>query len=168
MEQHDEIEMQLWEYMDGTCSVADMQRISVLVERDAMWKEKYQELSALHAGLSKNLELEQPSMRFTQNVMDAVAKEHVAPATKIYINKNIIRGIAAFFILMLTTVFGYALATAHGDTSATGLLSKLNFSRVNYGKLFSSTTVNLIIAINVVIGLVLFDTILRRKKVQEN
>ena len=41
-------------------------------------------------------ELEAPSMRFTVNVMDEIAHYQIAPATKSYINKNIIRGIGGF------------------------------------------------------------------------
>ncbi len=101
METNEEIEMILWEYMDGTCRPADMQRISILVERDELWKQKYTELSAFQKSIADSLQLEQPSMRFTKNVMDAVATVKIAPATKQYINKSIIRGIAAFFILTI-------------------------------------------------------------------
>jgi hypothetical protein len=166
MEQHEEIEMQIWEYLDGTCPVADMQRISILIERDNIWKEKYIELSALHEGLSKSLELEQPSLRFTQNVMDAVVKAHVAPATKQYINKGIIRGIAAVFIVMLTTIFGYALA--HLKSSPGAANSRLNFTMPDLSSIFNSATFNVIIAVNVVIALVLLDALLRRKRAQQS
>ena len=83
---NEEIEMMLWEYMDGTCSQADMQRISILVERDETWKAKYAELSAFNADLANGLHLEQPSLRFSKNVMEAVATVKIAPATKMYIN----------------------------------------------------------------------------------
>ncbi len=162
MDYNEEIEMQLWEYIDGTCPVADMQRISILIERDDTWKEKYNELSVLHNSLAKNLELEHPPLRFTQNVMDAVAKEHVAPATKQYINKSIIRGIAAIFFLMLATIFGYALTSLTGHVSPT--VSKFNFNLPDVSNLFSNTMFHLVMAVNVVIGLVLLDTILRRKR----
>ncbi len=162
MEANEEIEMQLWEYLDGTCNVPDMQRISILIERDSVWKQKYGELSALHSGIANSMELEQPSMRFTQNVMDMVAAQHIAPATTKYINKNIIRGIAALFITMLAVIFGYALANS--GTGTKGALPKLDLSKVNLGGIFSSTTMTMIIMINIIIGLVLFDTILRRKR----
>jgi len=164
MEQHEEIEMHIWEYLDGTCPVADMQRISILIERDNTWKEKYNELSALHKGLAKNMELEQPSLRFTQNVMEAVAKAHAAPATKQYINKGIIRGIAAVFIVMLTTIFGYALANLKGSSSISP--SKARFAIPDISSLFNSTIFNVVMAVNVVIGLVLLDALLTRKRSQ--
>ena len=164
MEANEGIEMQLWEYLDGTCSVPDMQRISILIERDPVWKQKYGELSALHSGIANSMELEQPSMRFTQNVMDMVAAQHIAPATTKYINKNIIRGIAALFITMLAVIFGYALANSGTSSSVT--LPKLDFSKINLSSIFNSTTITSIIMVNIIIGLVLFDTLLRRKKTQ--
>jgi len=122
-------------------------------------------LLAFNADISKSMELEQPSMRFTQNIMDAVATQHIAPATKKYINKTIIRGIAAFFITILATVFGYALATAHG--SGTSFLPKLNLNNLNLGRYVNSTTMMLFVAVNIVVGLVFLDTMLRTKKTQE-
>ena len=163
METNEEIEMMLWEYMDGTCCEADMQRISILIERDEVWKQKYGELTALQANLADNLQLEQPSMRFTKNVMEAVANVKVAPATKQYINKNIIRGIAAFFIITITTLLGYALATADWDAGSTNTLSKLNLNKINFSSYFHSSTLYIIIAVNVALGLVLLDSFLRRK-----
>lgn len=164
MEQNEEIDIQLWEYIDGSCNSIDRQRISILIEQDAVWKEKYAELLAFNADISNSLELEQPSMRFTRNVMDAVAAQHIAPATKQYINKGIIRGIAAFFIIMLTTVFGYALATAHGGAE-TSFFPKLNLNNLNLNHYINSSTMMLFIAVNIVIGLVFLDTMLRRKRV---
>ena len=163
MEQNEEIEIQLWEYIDGSCNIIDHQRISILIEQDAVWKEKYAELLAFNADISKSLELEQPAMRFTQNVMDAVASQHIAPATKKYINIAIIRGIAAFFIIMLATVFGYALATSH--SSGTSILPKLNLDNLNLNRYINSSTMMLFVAVNIVVGLVFLDTMLRRKRV---
>ena len=161
MEQNEEIEMQLWEYIDGSCPINDMQRISILIERDALWKAKYDELSVLHGSLSHSIELEQPSLRFTANIMDAVAATHVAPATKKYINKGIIRSIAALFIGMIAAVLGYAIANAGNGTTAKYTLPKLDISGIS--GIFNSETVMMIIAVNIVIGLVFLDSLLRRK-----
>ena len=168
METNEEIEMMLWEYMDGSCTMADMQRISILVERDEVWKQKYKELHALHTGIANNMQLEQPSLRFTKNVMEAVAAVHIAPATKKYINKGIIRGIAAFFIITITAFLGYAIATANWGVDGTSFTSKFNLNRFNPSSLFNSSAFTVIIAINVALGLILLDSFLRRKKVNHN
>ena len=167
MEQNEEIESQIWEFIDGTCNEADKLRISTLVATDAVWIQMYNELGILHAMIPEHLETEQPSMRFTQNVMEAVATQQIAPATKKYINKSIIRGIAAVFMIMLTAIFGYALATAHNDTSTTNLLPKLNLNNLNLNRFINSNTMMLFIAVNIVIGLVFLDTMLRRKRTEQ-
>lgn len=168
MEQQEAIEMELWEYLDGTCTEADRNRIALLIQSNAMWKECFDELSALHQQIPALMEEEQPSMRFTKDVMDAVARVQIAPATKQYINKGIIRAIAAFFVIAITTIIGYALA--HADWSSTAAfvpVPKMSFDRVDTSALFNSGYINAIIAVNVVLGLVLIDKMLRRKHPQE-
>lgn len=62
--------------------------------------------------LFRGLEPEQPSMRFTKNVMDAVDGMHVAPATKRYVNPWVVKGIAAVFILSVLVLGVYAYNNA--------------------------------------------------------
>ena len=158
----EEIEKELWEYIDGTCNEADMQRISILIATDSVWMQEYNELAILHASVPKDLELDQPSMRFTKNVMDKVAAEHLAPATKKYINKGIIRGIAAVFVIMISIALGYAFATANLNADNSGSLLKIG--KTNIGNIFNGPAVNWIIYANIVLILLFADTLLRRKR----
>lgn len=48
-----------------------------------------------------SLEAEQPSMRFTKNVMDAIEGMEVAPVSKRYVNPLIIKAITAVLVLCL-------------------------------------------------------------------
>ncbi len=54
-----------------------------------------------YKNLIDSLETEQPSMRFTKNVMDAIEGMEVAPVSKRYINPLIIKAIAAVLVLCL-------------------------------------------------------------------
>ena len=94
------MEERLWNYIDGTASADEKTVIEQLLESDAAWKAKYHELLQVNE-LLQSSELDAPSMRFTKNVMEEIAKLHIAPATKTYINKKIIWGIGFFFITML-------------------------------------------------------------------
>lgn len=47
------------------------------------------------------LEPEQPSMRFTKNVMDTIGGMEVAPVAKRYVNPLVIKGIVAMLILCM-------------------------------------------------------------------
>src|SRR5690348_18446687 len=93
-------EQRLWDYIDGLSSPSEKTVIEQLLEASAEWKAKYHELLEVHQ-LMQSSELEQPSLRFTKNVMDEIARLQIAPATSSYINKNIVRGIGIFFITMI-------------------------------------------------------------------
>src|SRR5450755_592852 len=95
-----EMEKMIWEYMDGICSPAVREMVSRHLSEDPEWKMKYNELKSIHH-LLQNEELEMPSLRFTKNVMEEIAKYQVAPATRNYVNKNVVRGITAFFLFMI-------------------------------------------------------------------
>lgn len=159
-----EIEMRLWEYIDGICSETEGQRIALLIKEDVAWAEKYTALIAFNAELAGSLELDQPSMRFTKNVMEAVAATHIAPATKKYINPFIIMGIAAFFILIIAAVIGYVIATADYTSKAGSLLSGLKYPNLGISDLFSGTFVKVFVMVNIVLALMLADGVLRRKQ----
>ena len=160
----EEIEIQLWEYVDGTSNEADRERIAALIASDPTWKSKFNEISGLMTCISGAVELEQPSMRFTKNVMDTIAATHIAPATSKYINKGIIKGIAAFFIATLTTILGYALATANYKASSSSASSAITNTLSDAGSFFSGPVFNIIIGVNVVLLLLLLDTVLRKQK----
>src|SRR5277367_1178222 len=95
-----EMEKLIWEYIDGQCDASGKSIISRNIAEDPIWRSKYIELMSIHEMLQKE-DLEMPSMRFTKNIMEEIVHFHVAPATKNYINKNVIRGIMAFFLVMI-------------------------------------------------------------------
>ena len=108
MNQQQHIEEQLWSYIDGFSSEEERSAIEKLLQSNVEWKSKYHELLDAHQ-LIKSAELEQPSMRFTKNVMEQIAKYQIAPATKTYINNKIIWSIGVFFITMIVgfLIYGF-------------------------------------------------------------
>src|SRR5678816_37418 len=100
MDNQNDIEVRLWEYIDGLSSNEEKTVIEKLVSENAEWKAKYHELLEVHQSLNL-VELEEPSLRFTKNVMEEIAKYQIAPATKTYINSKMIWGIGIFFITCL-------------------------------------------------------------------
>src|SRR5512147_2462869 len=103
------IEQQLWSFIDGSSSKEEISAIEKLLETNLEWKSKYHELLDVHQ-LLRSADLEQPYLRFTKNVMEEIAKYHIAPATKNYINKKIIWGIAGFFftLIIIFLIYGFA------------------------------------------------------------
>ena len=161
------MEERLWNYIDGTSATGEKSAIEQLLQSNAEWKAKYHELLEVNKMLQAS-ELEAPSMRFTKNIMEEIAKLHIAPATKTYINKKIIWGIGIFFITLVVgfLVYGFGQTdwTAQGDTKL-----PIDLSKVDYSRFFSNTYVNVFMMINVVLGLFLLDRFLanKRKKFRE-
>lgn len=160
-------EERLWDYIDGNSSPEEKTVIEQLLASDAEWRAKYSELLEVQQLLNSS-ELEAPSMRFAKNVMEEIAKLHIAPATKTYINKKIVWGIGIFFITLIVgfLVYGFGQVdwTVQGDSKL-----PVDFGKVDYSKIFSNTFVNVFMMINVILGLFLLDRFLasKRKKFRE-
>lgn len=65
-------EQLLWQYIEGACTPEEKILVADLIEKDAVWKEEWAMRKALHEQLPQ-VELEAPSMRFSQNIMDRIA-----------------------------------------------------------------------------------------------
>ena len=171
MSQQQTIEQQLWSYIDGLTSIEEKSSIEKLLESNQEWKKKYKELLDIHQ-LMNSSDLEQPSMRFTKNVMEEISKFHIAPATKNYINNKIIWGIGGFFITLITgfLIYGFMQIDWTDTTASTISTQKyVNFDNVNFGKIFNNTFVNAFMMVNVLLGLFFLDRFLanKRKKYRE-
>lgn len=159
---NDNIESRLWAYIDGGVSAEEKSVIEKLLEADNEWKSKYHELLELD-GLLKSSELESPSMRFSKNVMEEIAKLHIAPATKTYINKKIIWGIGFFFIAMLIGILIYGFGQMAFSGGEETNISK-NLAKIDFSKFFNNTWINIFMMVNVVLGLFLLDNYLNNKR----
>src|ERR1700722_803894 len=145
----------LWDFIDGLSSPAEKSAVEALIAANAEWKRKYKELLDIHQ-LATGSGLDEPSMRFTRNVMEEIARYQVAPATKTYINKNVIRGIGAFFLTMIAGFFVYFLREfkwTGGGSNASNLVPSYNLGleKFNYEKVFSSTPITLFMLVMVIL-----------------
>ena len=167
MNTKENIEDRLWDYIDGVSSNEEKSTIEKLLEADQEWRQKYGELLEAHK-LMQSAELEQPSMRFAKNVMEEIARYQIAPATKSYINKRIIWGLAAFFIIMVVGLLIYGIGQVDWSSSG-GTKLPVDMSKVDYSKFFNNTYVSVFMMINVVLGLVLLDRYftIRKNKIKE-
>jgi hypothetical protein len=156
------MEEKIWQYIDGTLHGPDRELVKELVEKNAEWKKIYGQLLEINA-LLQSSELETPSLRFTKNVMEEIARTQIAPATRSYINKRIIWGIGFFFIVMLAGILVYSIGQLGSGGGGESDFTK-NLDRIDFSKLFSNTWVNIFIMANIVIGLFLFDQYLTIKK----
>ncbi|MDQ3844045.1 MAG: hypothetical protein M3342_08535 [Bacteroidota bacterium] len=158
------MELRLWDYIDGLSGASERAVIEKLIAENREWQDKYKELLEIHQ-LINSAELEQPSLRFTKNVMEEIAKHHIAPATKEYIDKKVIWGIAAFFITVIVGFLGYAIAQIDWSAGSNSIrFIGVDFSQVDYSRMFNNTYMNVFMMLNIVLGLLLLDRYLANKK----
>lgn len=158
------IEEKLWSYIDGTCTAAERENISMLIEQHAEYRQHYEELLQLHADFG-NLELDEPPMAFTYNVMEQIRTQEASVPLKAAINKRIIYAIAAFFILTITVLLIFALRDINWSSSASSstvqLQDKLKLPQVN--NVFTGPWMQVFLFLDVILGLFLFDSYLRKR-----
>jgi hypothetical protein len=159
----DGIEARLWDYIDGIDSATEKAAIEKLITENAIWRVKYQELLELHQ-LVQSSELEEPSMRFTKNVIEEIGKFHIAPAAKAYINKKVIWGIGSFFITMIIGFLIYAIAQVNWSEGSTGNAIGIDITKIDFSKMFNNSLMNVFMMLNVILGLIFFDRYLANKK----
>jgi len=159
MHEEFQIEMIIWDYLDGQIAPPDRDRIAGLIATDPVWKRKHEEALSLHRSLASGLDLEHTSMRFSKNVMEAVSGTNVAPSARSYINKWIIRGIAAFFIILIT--WTGVVALQHADRTR----SDWKFTRLGLDiPDLNGTPLAVFVFMNLIAGLLLLDSIIRNNR----
>jgi hypothetical protein len=166
------MEERLWDYIDGLGSSEERSAIQTLIAENIEWQHKYRELLNIHQ-LMNDVELEAPSMRFTKNVMEEIARQQVSPAAKTYINKNIIRSIGAFFLTMIGGFLVYCLGqfkwSAPSSTTST-IISNIGLDnemkKFEWSRVFKSGYTNVFMLVLVILALVMLDMYFQRKKQQ--
>lgn len=160
-----QMEEKIWGYIDGSSSKEEVSFVEQMIAADAIWRAKYSELKEINQLLKADMELEQPSMRFSINVMDQLQGLQPAPATKQYINKTIIRSIAVFFIITIVGFLIYSFTLIDWSSPAsTGEGYQLPSMSFDYKLFLNSTWLNVVLMLNVVMGLLYLDNYLRRRK----
>jgi hypothetical protein len=155
------IEEKLWNYIDGACTPEEQQAISRLIEQDEVYRRKYQELLQLNQEFA-GIELDEPPMAFTYNVMETIRAEHAQNPLKAAIDKRIIRGISIFFGFTISVLLIIALSSIHW--SAMGSAGPaFKFTMPNIAQYFTGNFMKGFMFFDVVLALFLFDGYLRKK-----
>ena len=161
MNSQQSIEQRLWEYIDGTSTIYESSAIEKLVAENEEWKNLYEEMLEIKQMLQAS-ELEQPSMRFTKNVMEKISF-HTNTVVANYINKKIIWAIGLFCMILISCLLIYAFSLVKWDWKS-GSAINFYFEKVEVSKFFNSTYGYTFMMINVVLGLVLVDKFLARRR----
>ena len=160
------IDDRLWDYIDGSCTQEEKGFVEALIAAQQEWRDKYHALLEVHQLMQQSLELDEPSLRFSQNVMEEIGRHQIAPATKTYIDKKVINGIGLFFLVMLVGFFIYGIGQISwsGAGVSGSFISGWLPARVDWSLFFNNTYLNIFMMVNVVLGLVLLDMYLGKKK----
>ena len=160
------IEEKLWNYIDGTCSNEERKAIDILIAQDEVYRRKYGELLALNQEFSK-MELDEPSMAFTYNVMEAIRAEHAQQPLKAGINKGIIKGISGFFIVSIALLLILAISNVHTGSANISVHLPDSLRLPDIKNYLSKPVLEGFLFFDIVLGLFLFDAWLRRKNVSK-
>ena len=159
-----QIEQYIWDYLDGLSTPAEKAMVEELLRHDQQWRAVYDELQFVHSQVEAADLLDQPSMRFTKDVMEQVTKLKVAPPAQSYINKKIIYGIAGFFGLVFIgiLIYGIGLIDFSANSSSGTFNIDLRKWTFNPSQYLNSTVLNIFMFFNVIAGLALLDRYLRK------
>lgn len=155
------IEQEIWNYLDGSLSEDEGILIESCIENDPLYRSVFEELSSLNGSL-QSLELDHPSMSFNRNVMDKVALEPVPGLVKSLIDKRIIYGISAFFILTIGGLLLFLFAAIDWSPVSGATNGTFTKTAINYSALSEGPFVNAFLFIDVFLGLLLLDGFLRK------
>jgi hypothetical protein len=162
------IELQLWEYIDEVCTDAEKQRIATLIRNDSDWAKMHHELLAFQQELKDINEVQEPHMRFTQNVMDAIAGMQPIPVMRSYINRSLMRGLAAFFIISIGLSLLAILFSTNWNTPVSIINLEWRLPKVELNSVFNAHSVTVGVSLLVMLTLVFVDQLLRVKRLKHN
>lgn len=157
-----DIEEKLWEYIDGNCSTDEHTAITLLIETNEVYKHRYSELLKLNSEF-KAIELDEPSMAFTYKVMEAVRTETALKPLKSAINKRVIWGISSFFLLSITALLIFVLASINWQQTGHAANNLPQFTMPPVAQYFNINVLKGFVLFDVVLGLFVLDTYLRKK-----
>jgi hypothetical protein len=156
------IEELLWNYIDGTCSTEEQKIVSALIKADETVRIQYQEILSLNNEFSA-MELNEPSMAFTYNIMETIRTENAQVPLKATINNRIIWGIAAFFILSISLLLIFTMTTVSWSGGNTPINLPFSIKLPDVKPYLTGPVLKGFLFFDVVLGLFLMDAYLRKK-----
>ncbi len=157
------IEQTLWEYIDGNCTAEEYEKISNLIVTDEAYSQKYHELLNLNDQLL-NIELEEPSMGFTYNVLASIREEELRTPLKTSINRNIIGGISLFFVSTILILLGYTLYNINWSGFGNVSIPNLGFKPIHINGIITQSVKQGFLYFDLILFLYFINTFFRKKQ----
>lgn len=158
--QQEDIEIQLWEYIDGSCDEAEQKRISLLIANDTIWAETYTQLSTANIEFQSNLTTATPSVNFTNNVIQQLpAKE--ASRSRTILNLSV-KTTGYFFIASVLAATVYAIFNTDWEFEKSNI-PNLNLNIAKPEIQLSNSALFAVAFIATILLLIMADSLFRKK-----
>jgi hypothetical protein len=156
----------LWNYIDGICSAEQQTAISSRIAADEAFRLKYNELLSLNSEFS-SMELEEPSMAFTYNVIEGIRALEAQKPLKTTINKRIILGIAIFFVSTIVGLLVYTLYNINWSLAGDTVINMPKFKAPDLSHFNTKPIIEGFLFFDLVLALFLFDHFFRKKSISK-
>jgi len=156
------LEQRIWDYLDGTGTDQQRELTRQLIDSDPEFRALYEELRSIHLTVS-SLDLDEPSMSFNRNVMEKIQLEFVPGSVKSLIDKRIIYGITAFFLITITVLLGFLFYQTDWSGQSSFDMPEYKMPEIDTSKYLNSTLINIFFFADIIIALYLFDGFLSKR-----
>jgi hypothetical protein len=156
------VEQKVWDYLDGLGSEEERAEIEKLLQSDAEYQTVYKDLSKINHSLSE-LEMDEPSLSFTRNVMDQLKGEPVPGSIKLLIDKRIINGLFFFFLSSIAILLAVLVFQIDWSTPSEPVSYSVQLPEFNVVSYFNEWIVKGFLFLDMIIALYLFDYFLHKK-----
>jgi hypothetical protein len=153
------IEEQIWDYIDGNCALAEKTAIAEKIATNEEYNRVYEALKLVNQQLIE-LDLEEPSMSFSRNVMHQIKEELKPVALQTKVNDKIVYAIASLFGAVLLMLFGYAISIS--DFNFNFEVPSFSFSQV-VQSFIDQLNLQIFLFIDVALMLVFLDSYFRKQ-----
>jgi len=153
------IEEQIWDYIDGNCTLAEKTAIAEKIATNEEYSRVYEALKLVNQQLIE-FDLEEPSMSFSRNVMHQIKEELKPVALQTKVNDKIVYAIASLFGAVLLMLFGYAISIS--DFNFNFEVPSFSFSQV-VQSFIDQLNLQIFLFIDVALMLVFLDSYFRKQ-----
>ena len=154
------------QYLDGHLDGAEAEHVRRLIATDKRWQQACHEMKQLDQLLHDDTQMLEPSMRFTQNVMDDIKAMPLARPASAYVSNAFFKTIMTLLGGGLTVLMFYMFSTVDfGTSSKSGSsLPALPSPEISWSFLTNSQLLMVVAVINIIGLLVLADIMLSRRR----
>lgn len=135
--------------------------VEQLLQTDPAVKQLHEEFLAIHQSL-KMTEPDEPSMRFTKNVMELVAMAPVPKALRTRVDKRVIRAVGGFFIITLSILIIITLSQINWSIGTNW--TTFSLPQVDWTKYFGSWMIQAFLLGDIVLGFYMLDRWIQQRR----